>query len=130
MSVHAGCARRWRIVWRPVDWKIRHIIPCPYTLLLIPPQVFLALRPGATLWISRGAIIENTPISRPGKTPLQVGILTGDTRRGQVLVRCWIHTTVNPGAAGRASIALECGKIWYVWSVAQRVHSLPICTAI
>ena len=78
VSIHSSCTRRWRVVGWPGDREIRHIVTSPFALLLVPPDVFLPLGPRATLWICRSAIVENTPVEGPCKSPLREGIAPRD----------------------------------------------------
>src|SRR5258707_14265648 len=69
-GVHACCARGWYIIWRFSHRKIRYIHANPFLLLLIPPDVLLALRPWSTLRIGRGTVVQLTPVVGPRMTPL------------------------------------------------------------
>src|SRR6266581_766282 len=71
MCIHAGCPWFWPEARWPVYGEVRDIDTCPLLLRLIPPDIFLALRPWAALWISRGTIVEDAPVGRPGNAPLQ-----------------------------------------------------------
>src|SRR5437588_7786435 len=100
MGIYSCCARLWCKVGWLGQREVGHIYSNPLLLLFIPPDVLLTFRPGATLRISRGAVIENTPVGRPGKAPLWVRIVSGDARGCQILLRLRIHTTINPRATG------------------------------
>src|SRR5258706_15295050 len=89
MSIHAACTRWRRIVRRFTNRKVRYIVTCPFLLLLVPPDIFLAFRPRAPLGISRGAIIQNAPVGGPRIAPLQEGIAVCDARRCTVIAGFW-----------------------------------------
>src|SRR5215831_12398697 len=124
MRIHSGCSRLRPIAGLSVHWEVGNIAASPSLLLFIPPDVLLAFRPWATLEVSRGAIIEDTPIGRPGKAPLQIGIVSSDARSCQILLRLWIYATVDPRATGCAAIILEHRKPRHVRSITQRVRTL------
>src|SRR6266566_4980705 len=76
------------------------------------------------LGISRGAIVQDTPVGGPGKAPLRERATLWIARGSAVIPRFWIDAAVNPRAAGRAAIVLEYRIARYVWSVAQRIRLL------
>src|SRR6266536_2757030 len=106
-GVHAGCAWRRCIIRGFVQLEVRHVYAGPLLLLLVPPDVLLAFRPGATLRISRGAIVQDAPVGGPGKAPLQERIPLWITRGGTVIARLWVDPAVNPRAAGRTAVIVE-----------------------
>src|SRR6201987_5525141 len=72
VSGECGIAPRSRL--RPVVWRfgraeIGNVQDSPLLLRLIPQDQFLLPAPGAAFRRSRGAVIENAAIGRPGKCP-------------------------------------------------------------
>ena len=49
--------------------KVGYVIASPFVLLLIPPDKFLTLAPGAAVRAGGGAIIEDAPVAGPSEAP-------------------------------------------------------------
>src|SRR5437867_11457148 len=58
-----------RRIRREVFLVITIVQPCPFFLILVPPHQLLALAPGCPIGARRGAVINNSAIVRPGKSP-------------------------------------------------------------
>ena len=78
----------------------------------IPPHVFLAFRPGLTLWIGGSTIIEDMTVRGPGKAPTEAHIVVRITAAGKVFSLLWHDAAENPAATGRTAISFERGKIF------------------
>src|SRR5438874_8083807 len=124
MGIHTACPRFWLKVWWLVYRKVRYIIACPLLLFLIPPAILLALGPWTSLWVCRGAVIKNTPVGRPCKTPIQKSISLPIAGSGTVLPWFWIDTTINPRATSCATITLQSGKRRYMRRITQTIDAL------
>src|SRR5947209_12839055 len=101
-SRRLGDRKIWRIVANPAA-----LCPILIRVFGIPPDVFLALRPRSTLWVSRGTIIENVAVDWPGKAPSHADICVGMATTRQVLSFFRHNARENPAATSGAAIGFE-----------------------
>src|SRR5207237_10421810 len=62
--------RRGLVVGSLGPREVGHVVPGPLALLLVPPDVGLALRPGPSGGVGRLTVVEKAPVGRPGPPPL------------------------------------------------------------
>src|SRR5262249_4616282 len=117
-------ASRLRLRGRRLRYgEIRYVVAGPF--LAVPPYPLLPLAPGLAVRVSRRAVVQETPVGRPGVTPIQLRApLTGRIRllaRGEVPVGRGKAPGVNPRRAGRRSIVGERGEAGDVLAGLRRV---------
>src|SRR3954452_18032057 len=64
-----GSSLRRFVTRRLLRIKIRYIEACPLFFVLIPPAKLFPLAPRFSIRASRGAVVQNASIRRPGKAP-------------------------------------------------------------
>src|SRR3984957_13118311 len=107
-GVHAG--RTWRrlVVGWLVQLEIRFVLSHPATLLCVPPDQFLALRPRPPLGVGRGAVVQHADIVRPGEAPLRLDWVIRDLAFvGTVAARLREDAAIDPAAARRRAVVLQ-----------------------
>src|SRR4028118_1107895 len=57
--------RGWLVVGSLGGVEVRHVEARPLPLLLVPPDILLALGPGLAARVSRGAVVEDASARRP-----------------------------------------------------------------
>src|SRR5579875_2667458 len=130
-SVHARRVGWRRIVGSLVQREIGNVVARPLFLFRVPPDVLLALRPGAALRIRRCTVVEDAPVGGPGEAPLQerIAVGVGDTRGRAVVARLRVDTAVDPGPTGGTAVGFERREARHMLRFAQRAGSLliPVC---
>src|SRR5207302_48177 len=103
-----------RIPRRPVvrrfrGREIRHVLPGPATLLGVPPDVLLALRPGPPRRVGRGPAVEQPPVRRPGPPPLgcHPALLGGGLAPRHLVHLVRVGAAVDPAAGAGRAVVLE-----------------------
>src|SRR5438045_9554972 len=70
----------WYIVANPAAF-----CAIPIVVFGVPPKIFLAVRPGIAVRVSRGAVVDYRSIGEQGKAPVSSVILVAMPPRCQVL---------------------------------------------
>ncbi len=87
------------------------IVADPAALLLIPPDVSLAIRPRSALGIGTGAVVHDAAIVRPGEAPFRLHRISGDAPIARpIAARLGKDAAVNPAAACRRAVVLQLGE--------------------
>src|SRR6202044_3906345 len=92
--------------------KVRHVIARPLLLVLIPPDVTLALRPRFTVRIGAGPVVEDPPVRGPRPRPLRrddparSADVPGDPPT-RLIDPVLVNAGVDPAAAGRRAVAVQ-----------------------
>src|SRR5665213_4256298 len=106
-GLHALGAIGRLIIGLFVRLEVGRIDAGPLLLLLVPPDVFLALGPGSALRIGRGAVVHDPPIPGPGETPF---LLRPDASAvavaGAVAVVFGEDAGIDPTACGGRAVVL------------------------
>src|SRR5207244_214212 len=78
-------------------------------LLLVPPDVLLAFRPGLAVRVGGRAVVEDPGIGRPGPTPLpgHPALLAAGLPAGALVDVVLVDPRVDPRSAGRRSVGLQ-----------------------
>src|SRR3712207_1992714 len=69
-GVHAGRVVRGVVVGPLVLGEVGDVVARPRPLLLVPPDVALALRPRLPVRVGGGAVVEDPAVGRPRPAPL------------------------------------------------------------
>ena len=106
-----GHARRaWRrlVIGRLVQLEVRFVESDPAPLLGVPPDQFLAFRPGPPLGVGRGAVVQDADIVRPGEAPFRLEWVIRDLAFVRpVAARLGEDAAVDPAAACRRAVVLQ-----------------------
>src|SRR5579885_1403363 len=113
------------IIW-PVPVFHYRIVRCLWVkiavlMLRVPPDVFLALRPGPSLRIGGGTIVEDASIGGPGKAPIKADVIVGIAMLRPVIAPLGHDAAEDPAATRGTAIALQCCKILDYFTIGQRI---------
>src|SRR5262249_59305083 len=103
----AAGIRRRTVIRRPVSLEVGDVVAGPSLRRVVPPDELLPLRPGPSLGIGRGAVVEDAAIGRPRPCPTAVDRVAPDARilrAGQVRLHVGEDAAIEPAAAGRRAI--------------------------
>ena len=99
---HARRARRRLVIGRLVQLEVRFVESDPAPLLGVPPDQFLAFRPGPPVGVGRGAVVQDADIVRPGEAPFRLERVIRDLAFVRpVAARLGEDAAVDPAAACR-----------------------------
>ena len=96
---------------RHVGLVVGHVGAAPD--LAVPPHQALLRIPGLALQVSRGTVVENAPVHRPGPGPTQVLLHTVGVAviaAGHLVALLGPAAAEDPAAGRRAAVVLELGK--------------------
>src|SRR5579863_5250659 len=101
-----------RARWRHVVWRLRHrevgnVQARPFLTFGIPPYQLLALAPGLAVGTGRGAIVDYSPVGRPGEPPSMAIDTFGSTLIRPIFAGFGKDSGVYPTAASRRPIGFE-----------------------
>src|SRR3954447_11900732 len=108
--LHAGGAARGVVVGRLVRLEVRLVAePGPLLLLLVPPDVLLALRPRLALWVGRCPVVEDASVAGPGPTPVRGDPVLLPVRplARRLVDRMLVDPGMDPRAAGRGPVVAQ-----------------------
>ena len=104
---------RRRLVVRPLrPREVGHVVAGPLALLLVPPDVGLALRPGPAGRVGRSPVVEQAPVGRPRPPPLggHPALLRARLAAGGLVHAAGEAAAVDPAAAARRAVRLQLGE--------------------
>src|SRR5688572_25543175 len=55
-----------------INLEIRHVVADPFLLLLVPPNLSAFRVPWLARWITRSAVVHDTPVRGPRPTPVWI----------------------------------------------------------
>src|SRR5215203_6505145 len=85
--VETDAVRLWLVIRRLAGGEVGDVsagphagfIRCRVDLVRVPVDPLLLLGPGGAVRLGRGAVVDDAPVGRPGKAPLQVGRSSAST---------------------------------------------------
>src|SRR5690348_5982044 len=91
--------------------EVRRVDAGPRLLLLVPPDVLLALAPGLALGVGGGAVVEDAAVVRPGPAPLlgRRALLAAGLAVRRPVDAPGVDAGVDPAAAAGGAVGLEIG---------------------
>src|SRR5215212_329085 len=104
-------------------YEVRLVYTDPLLLLLVPPDVLLALAPRPTLGVGRRPVVEDAAIVRPHPAPLR-GHYVLVARRlapSRLVYPLGVGARVDPTAARRRTIRREIQEVVYRLAVGDGV---------
>ena len=95
------------VAGRLVGREVRHVVARPLALLLVPPDVLLALGPRPALGVGRRAVVEHAAVGRPrprplGRDPAARGVEVAGFAAPRLVDAVGVAAGVDPAARGRA----------------------------
>src|SRR5215510_6081134 len=120
-SVIPTSVLRGLIIWWFLFSAVGYVVSCPFLLLPVPPDQFLALTPRLSVRTRRGAIVQDAAISWPCKAPAMTVEPRGRAAVGLVFPRPWKHTGVNPAPTGSGAVCLQFSIPTYQLAIRKRV---------
>src|SRR5919206_1229602 len=91
--------------------EVRDVVAGPLPLLLVPPDVLLALAPGPALVVGGGSVVDDVAVHRPRPTPFEgypVLLAPGLAPVGLIDL-VFVDAAVDPAPAGGRAVVLEHG---------------------
>jgi hypothetical protein len=108
----AGRPLRRAVGRRLLLLEVGYVRAGPLALVLVPPDVGLALAPRPALRVGGRPVVEDAPVHRPHPAPLagDVVLLVARLAAGRLVDAVLVDAGVDPAATHRGAVGLELGE--------------------